>query len=148
MCIYLYIYISKPAIQNLVHLMVKRSVFQMFFTSFPNRIGHDKNPSPALCQSALFHKIHNLSTWVFRSENNYTAINQLCNIFVVDTSKIYAKIITLTLERFKERMKKNLKTPTKLKGKRKHGFRARTASAGGKKIIKRRRQKGRKRLTK
>ncbi|MCF7908190.1 MAG: 50S ribosomal protein L34 [Candidatus Omnitrophica bacterium] len=45
-------------------------------------------------------------------------------------------------------MKKNLKTPTKLKGKRKHGFRARTASAGGKKIIKRRRQKGRKRLTK
>jgi len=44
-------------------------------------------------------------------------------------------------------MKKNFKTPTKLKGKRKKGFRARTASAGGKKVLKRRRAKGRKKLT-
>ncbi|MCQ9204983.1 MAG: 50S ribosomal protein L34 [Omnitrophica bacterium] len=44
-------------------------------------------------------------------------------------------------------MKKNLKTPTKLKGKRKHGFRARTKTRGGKKILRRRRKKGRKRLT-
>ncbi|MCK5288908.1 MAG: 50S ribosomal protein L34, partial [Candidatus Omnitrophica bacterium] len=29
-------------------------------------------------------------------------------------------------------MKKNFKTPTKLKGKRKHGFLARTQTAGGK----------------
>jgi len=43
-------------------------------------------------------------------------------------------------------MKKNLKTPTKLKGKKKHGFRARMESLGGKKVIKRRRKKGRKRL--
>ncbi|MBU1122005.1 MAG: 50S ribosomal protein L34 [Candidatus Omnitrophota bacterium] len=40
-------------------------------------------------------------------------------------------------------MKKNFKTPTKLKGKRKHGFRTRTASAGGLKVLKRRRDKGR-----
>jgi len=83
-----------------------------------------------------------------RSENNYTSKSTLCNIFVVDTNKIYVKIITLSLGRFLELMKKNLKTPTKLKGKRKHGFRARTASAGGKKILRRRRKKGRKRLTK
>jgi len=43
-------------------------------------------------------------------------------------------------------MKKNLKTPTKLKGKRKHGFRARMSSANGRKTIKRRRKKGRKKL--
>jgi large subunit ribosomal protein L34 len=43
-------------------------------------------------------------------------------------------------------MKKNLKTPTKLKGKRKHGFRARKKSPGGKKILRRRRRKGRKKL--
>ncbi|MBU2473225.1 MAG: 50S ribosomal protein L34 [Candidatus Omnitrophica bacterium] len=45
-------------------------------------------------------------------------------------------------------MKKNFKTPTKLKGKRKHGFRARMASACGRKVLKRRRSKGRKKLTK
>ncbi|MFH1504589.1 MAG: 50S ribosomal protein L34 [Candidatus Omnitrophota bacterium] len=45
-------------------------------------------------------------------------------------------------------MKKNIKTPTKLKGKRKHGFHARQDSLGGKKILQRRRKKGRKRLTK
>lgn len=44
-------------------------------------------------------------------------------------------------------MKKTLKTPTKLKGKRKHGFRKRMQTADGQKILKRRRQKGRKRLT-
>lgn len=44
-------------------------------------------------------------------------------------------------------MKKNFKTPTKLKGKRKGGFRARTATVGGKKVLKRRRKKGRKKLT-
>jgi large subunit ribosomal protein L34 len=44
-------------------------------------------------------------------------------------------------------MKKNLKTPTKLKGKKKQGFRARQATAGGRKVLKRRRKKGRKRLT-
>jgi len=44
-------------------------------------------------------------------------------------------------------MKKNLKTPTKIKAKKKRGYRARKATAGGKNIIKRRRAKGRKRLT-
>ncbi len=45
-------------------------------------------------------------------------------------------------------MKKHLKTPTLIKGKRKHGFRRRMKSAGGRKIIKRRRAKGRHRLSK
>ncbi len=44
-------------------------------------------------------------------------------------------------------MKKNFKTPTKLKGKRKHGFLARTQTAGGKKVLQRRRKKGRQKLT-
>ena len=44
-------------------------------------------------------------------------------------------------------MKKNLKTPTKLKGKRKHGYRARKATKGGNKVLKRRMKKGRKSLT-
>ncbi|MBU0694707.1 MAG: 50S ribosomal protein L34 [Candidatus Omnitrophica bacterium] len=44
-------------------------------------------------------------------------------------------------------MKKNLTTPTKLKGKRKFGFRARMATLGGKKVLARRRKKGRKKLT-
>ncbi|MCP4653437.1 MAG: 50S ribosomal protein L34 [Candidatus Omnitrophica bacterium] len=44
-------------------------------------------------------------------------------------------------------MKKNLKTPTKKKGKRKHGFRARKATVGGKKVVNRRRKKGRAKLT-
>jgi len=45
-------------------------------------------------------------------------------------------------------MKKGLKTPTNLKGKRKHGYRKRKATASGRKILKRRMSKGRKRLTK
>ena len=44
-------------------------------------------------------------------------------------------------------MKKTLKTPTILKGKRKHGFLKRMETADGQKVLKRRRQKGRKRLT-
>ncbi|MBU1727564.1 MAG: 50S ribosomal protein L34 [Candidatus Omnitrophica bacterium] len=44
-------------------------------------------------------------------------------------------------------MKKNLTTPTNIVGKRKHGFRARMASKTGRQIIKRRRHKGRKKLS-
>lgn len=44
-------------------------------------------------------------------------------------------------------MKKNLKTPTKIIGKRKQGFRKRMANKGGRGVIRRRRQKGRKKLT-
>ncbi|MCF7875250.1 MAG: 50S ribosomal protein L34 [Candidatus Omnitrophica bacterium] len=44
-------------------------------------------------------------------------------------------------------MKKNLKTPTKLKGKRKHGFRKRMSSKNGKKIINQRRKKGRHKIS-
>ncbi|MCX5681196.1 MAG: 50S ribosomal protein L34 [Candidatus Omnitrophica bacterium] len=45
-------------------------------------------------------------------------------------------------------MKKHLKIPTNIKGKRTHGFRRRMKSADGRKTLRRRRQKGRKRLTK
>lgn len=44
-------------------------------------------------------------------------------------------------------MKKNLKTPTNLKGKKKHGFRARMSSASGRALLSARRKKGRKALT-
>lgn len=44
-------------------------------------------------------------------------------------------------------MKKGLTTPTKLKGKRKHGFRERLATKSGREILKRRRRKGREKLT-
>ncbi|MCF7870648.1 MAG: 50S ribosomal protein L34 [Candidatus Omnitrophica bacterium] len=44
-------------------------------------------------------------------------------------------------------MKKNLKTPTKLKGKRKHGFRKRMSSKNGKKIVNQRRKKGRHKIS-
>lgn len=43
-------------------------------------------------------------------------------------------------------MKKRLKTPSNIKGKRVHGFRRRMKSRQGRMILKRRRQKGRKRL--
>jgi large subunit ribosomal protein L34 len=44
-------------------------------------------------------------------------------------------------------MKKNLTTPTNIVGKRKHGFRRRMKSSGGRGILKRRRQKGRKKIS-
>jgi len=44
-------------------------------------------------------------------------------------------------------MKKHLKTPTKIVGKRKHGFRRRMKTADGRDVLKRRRAKGRKRIS-
>lgn len=44
-------------------------------------------------------------------------------------------------------MKKHIKTPTKIKGKRRHGFRSRMATAKGRDVLSRRRKKGRKKLT-
>ncbi|HNX80810.1 MAG TPA: 50S ribosomal protein L34 [Candidatus Omnitrophota bacterium] len=44
-------------------------------------------------------------------------------------------------------MKKNLKTPTNIVGKKRHGFRARMKSKDGRDLINRRRSKGRKKLS-
>ncbi|MFA4990047.1 MAG: 50S ribosomal protein L34 [Candidatus Omnitrophota bacterium] len=44
-------------------------------------------------------------------------------------------------------MKKNLKTPTNIVGKKRHGFRSKMATRGGRSLLARRRKKGRKRLT-
>jgi len=43
-------------------------------------------------------------------------------------------------------MKKHLKTPTNIVGKKRHGFRKRMATADGQKVLSRRRAKGRLKL--
>lgn len=44
-------------------------------------------------------------------------------------------------------MKKHLRTPTNIRGKRTHGFLVRMKTSTGRDVINRRRRKGRKRLT-
>jgi len=44
-------------------------------------------------------------------------------------------------------MKKNLKTPTNIVGKRRHGFRRKMATKAGRRTLARRRQKGRKQIS-
>ncbi|HTY45218.1 MAG TPA: 50S ribosomal protein L34 [Patescibacteria group bacterium] len=44
-------------------------------------------------------------------------------------------------------MKKNLKTPSNLVGKRRHGFRAKMRTKSGRAVLSRRRKQGRKRIS-
>jgi large subunit ribosomal protein L34 len=44
-------------------------------------------------------------------------------------------------------MKKHLKTPTQIVAKRRQGFRRRMATKSGRKVLRRRRQKGRRRIS-
>jgi large subunit ribosomal protein L34 len=44
-------------------------------------------------------------------------------------------------------MKKNLKTPTNIVGKRRHGFRSKMATRAGRRVLARRRQKGRRKIS-
>jgi len=43
-------------------------------------------------------------------------------------------------------MKKHLKTPTKIVGKKRHGFRSKMATKSGRSLLARRRKKGRRKL--
>jgi large subunit ribosomal protein L34 len=47
----------------------------------------------------------------------------------------------------KSGVKKHLKTPTNIVAKRRHGFRRRMAKKAGRKVLARRRQKGRRRIS-
>jgi large subunit ribosomal protein L34 len=61
---------------------------------------------------------------------------------------IIGSLIILIIAQIKEFVvKKNLKTKSNLKRKRKHGFRKRNSTSDGKAILKRRRQKGKKVLS-
>lgn len=75
----------------------------------------------------------------------YMRQQEIFYFFGVDKPQGY---VIITLYYFKEsvKMKKNLKTPTNIVGKRRHGFRSKMAKKSGRKTLARRRQKGRKRL--
>ena len=100
-------------------------------------------------KSTRAQECRSIGTQENRSTGDPVIVINHCNIKIfvpfnglkkLDYQKTYAIIYTI--------MKKNLTTPTILKGKRKHGFRARMATQDGQDVIKRRRQKGRKSLSK